>query len=737
MDNDLIQERLYHFLPAIYRELDMLGEGNSQGQLRALMNVLETQYRNVHLDIDALYDNWFIETADEWVIPYIAEQLGLTDLNNVPNPGVSQRRLVANTLAYRRRKGTLATLEHVIQDATGWGVQVAHKHSHHTAHSYLGYGDSVNESAVHHTQLDVLLWRLSGYPLTASPAKAIRKDAVTGRRLPPGCFTFDPLGHDVPLFNQPQQVTSISERTAPQHIAHRITRAAFAKDLALYRERYVDTAPAEWRTANQSQSNGEAHRIPSNSRFYGPDASILVMYTQTPPNARENEPGQEVAISPSQVMSADLTHWHLPEGDTELDEQVILAIDVELGRMMFKSHHKRLSVAVNFNYGFAGNLGAGPFTRSSAFKNPDPDWLQIEISKFDSGNERHRTGNKRQTAATAEQRDTAIIPTPSLPQGFTNSSQPLFVGTLHQALAEWENYAAHQEQASGLVRLLDNEVYREEVVIRLGKNNHLLIEAADGMRPVLSPNRTIRVISEDAGASLSLNGLALTSRLVIEGALRLDVSYCTFMPHGIEAHTRDNETLNIGINASIVGGLHLPSGSHLMVTNSIIDNANGHAISGVHSHDAGPITTLEHVTILGETHLSQIDSAVGTIFDGRLIVKNTSEGSIHFCYIREDSQTPTQDRCQIDSARQEPDASLSPTEPHSNLRPSFTSRHYGNPGYAQLAASCPIEIRRGAEDGSEMGAFHDLYCPQREDALNRALTEYVPLGFSTKIVYVS
>src|SRR5205823_5834041 len=30
------------------------------------------------------------------------------------------RRRVANTIGYRRRKGTLATLEHVVQDVTGW-----------------------------------------------------------------------------------------------------------------------------------------------------------------------------------------------------------------------------------------------------------------------------------------------------------------------------------------------------------------------------------------------------------------------------------------------------------------------------------------------------------------------------------------------------------------------------------------------------------------------------------------
>jgi hypothetical protein len=66
--------------------------------------------------------------------------------------------------------------------------------------------------------------------------------------------------------------------------------------------------------------------------------------------------------------------------------------------------------------------------------------------------------------------------------------------------------------------------------------------------------------------------------------------------------------------------------------------------------------------------------------------------------------------------------------------PHFTSIRYGTPGYAQLAAGCPEEIRRGAEDGSEMGAFHDLFQPQREDGLRQRIDEYIPAGSQAGIV---
>jgi hypothetical protein len=71
------------------------------------------------------------------------------------------------------------------------------------------------------------------------------------------------------------------------------------------------------------------------------------------------------------------------------------------------------------------------------------------------------------------------------------------------------------------------------------------------------------------------------------------------------------------------------------------------------------------------------------------------------------------------------------------LIPQFTSRRYGDPGYAQLAVSCAEEIRRGAEDESEMGAFHDLFQPQRASNLQARLEEYTPAGMNVGIVFVT
>ena len=71
------------------------------------------------------------------------------------------------------------------------------------------------------------------------------------------------------------------------------------------------------------------------------------------------------------------------------------------------------------------------------------------------------------------------------------------------------------------------------------------------------------------------------------------------------------------------------------------------------------------------------------------------------------------------------------------LRPQFTSRRYGQPAYAQLSIPCAEEIKTGAEDGSEMGAFCMLQQPQREANLRTALDEYLRFGLEAGIFLVT
>jgi hypothetical protein len=71
------------------------------------------------------------------------------------------------------------------------------------------------------------------------------------------------------------------------------------------------------------------------------------------------------------------------------------------------------------------------------------------------------------------------------------------------------------------------------------------------------------------------------------------------------------------------------------------------------------------------------------------------------------------------------------------LVPSFESIEYGDAGFVQLRLTCPEQIRTGAEDGSEMGAFCVLKQPQREANLRIRLDEYLPVGLEAGLIYVT
>jgi hypothetical protein len=87
---------------------------------------------------------------------------------------------------------------------------------------------------------------------------------------------------------------------------------------------------------------------------------------------------------------------------------------------------------------------------------------------------------------------------------------------------------------------------------------------------------------------------------------------------------------------------------------------------------------------------------------------------------------PQPSQAEIDAAQQ---------SERDHVRPRFNSTRYGKPTYCQLAFDCAEEIIRGADDESEMGAFHDLFQPQRTANLRARLDEYTPAGMDAGILF--
>lgn len=119
-DDDVLEEvarLLYEALPAMYRVPDEPPAG--RGDLRSLLEVLAAPIAVLRQSIQELHADLFVDTADDRIIPYLAEMVG-TGLVFPDAP--SNRRDVRGTVAWRRRKGTPVALEEMGGELTGQSV---------------------------------------------------------------------------------------------------------------------------------------------------------------------------------------------------------------------------------------------------------------------------------------------------------------------------------------------------------------------------------------------------------------------------------------------------------------------------------------------------------------------------------------------------------------------------------------------------------------------------------------
>jgi hypothetical protein len=104
-----------------------------------------------------------------------------------------------------------------------------------------------------------------------------------------------------------------------------------------------------------------------------------------------------------------------------------------------------------------------------------------------------------------------------------------------------------------------------------------------------------------------------------------------------------------------------------------------------------------------------------------LIADRHQVGCVRFSFIPVKSVTPRRFKC-VERALGGP-------------APVFISHRYGHPAYLKLIASTDEVIRRGADDEGEMGAFHFLLAPLREQDLEIRLQEYTPVGLVPGLIY--
>jgi hypothetical protein len=219
----------------------------------------------------------------------------------------------------------------------------------------------------------------------------------------------------------------------------------------------------------------------------------------------------------------------------------------------------------------------------------------------------------------------------------------------------------------------------------------------------------------------------------------------------------DDSVACVRIESSIIGAIQVNRDEvreepcRIEITDSIVDatDAAAIAVGAPERLCAYCILDIRRCTVFGQVQAHAIELAENSIFIGVMLACRRQEGCMRFCYATPGSRTPRRYECQPDLVERAVQA-LAQRDGLSNeqktallmqerarVEPEFNSTRYGTPTYCQLSDSCAPEIAQGADDGSELGVFHDLYQPQRAANLRTRLEEYTPAGMSSGIIFAT
>ncbi len=825
-------DKLWNMLPAIYRTLDT-DLYDSNGPLREMVNRIGKQAAIVRRSTDRLWEDQSIETCDDWVISYIADLLATNLVASLDARG--QRQDVAKTIYYRRRKGTVAILEEIAANITGWDARVVEffRRLGRTRHNFdpkigmqsnvrilqmaeglvgtftnttIGgwadlrnnYGASKTNSAFdeyYHMadfrrgrgqvgrydipRLGVFLWRLYSFPVgLTTPVQS---------QSCPDQYTFDPTGREIPLF------------------AHS-TRS--------YGDAWV--SPAEWQLPTPITQPLLTTDLPYLYATSAQDRLSLGVFDDhgnlIPSDQITTNPG--LASSPNAAFFIDPLHGKL-----------------------IRQAYQPTQFFTTYTYGFSSTIGAGPFDRRVIGQKPTPQPSPVQHVR-DGGN------TLSQQLATSGATGTIIIDdsltyTVDTSNIIHISNVTLASDNKRRSLirlpapipglsaSEWIFYGTDETQST--LTLDGLFISGGDIVLQGGFKNvtitcctfdpgdaaevtadtqdsppKIYTPAVDGRdllpcrlwieaqihqltieRSILGPIRTRK-----SDQSPLINGKVdlLTVRNSIVQAIRTDDS-SLFVEEDIKnpgalisllRAARDPLSAYLQTqfpaDLSDYDGLRPPStellSALLQELNNLLYNPSLYNTSRFAQVSLTPQTLqwvtqnlvgsdlvrlnrwllqeayptelankdstlalgdgevdLSRCTLLGPAYVHRL-SASECILDDIVLVNDAQHSCVRFSAYAAGSVLPRQ----YESASIAPKSSL------------FTSDRFGQPGYAQLLSSVDntvlpdttgTTISEGAQDGSEMGAFAREKKPIKERSLLIKYEEFMPLGLTPVIIYVT
>ena len=683
---------LFELLPAVHRIRDAElahTQGLMQGPLEELIAVFAEQIGVMEENLDQLHDDLFIETCADWVVPYIGDLIGYESLHSVVPELASPRAEVAHTIALRRRKGTALVLEQLARDVTGWDARAVEYFQRLNTTQYMNHTRPENLQAPDLRRALPLEWIGTAFETANRTVDVRRIDSGRGR-------------HNIPNVGlHLWRIRAYPHRESPAfRDAPRLYRASpLNHDLPLYNRPVAEediTHLAEpdnvpWPLSRRRLSTYLA-------RHYGKRASAGAPLDN--PNPSLALVVDDTAIERDQIricnLSDDAGGWaHTPPPDG------FYAIDPVLGRIALPLDvPDSAEVRLDWHEGFSADVGGGEYERGDSLPIPPETTTVVRVPDDES--------------------------------------------TLAAALAA--------VAGDGVVVITDSSRYAGTLAIDVVEDGSVEIRAANGRRPILALGGL--TITGAENSTCILNGLLVTGAPLevpdtgSNDLARLSLIHSTLVP-GIALDADGSPVqpatasmrlaiagLETTIDRSILGAVRSHERATLIATDSLIDATarDGVAFAALDAESPGAALSLVACTVIGKIHTAEVDLVSNSILFAALAAGDTwtapvrvarkQVGCVRFSWLPFESIVPARYRCQ-------------PALNAQRIAPRFTSRHYGTPAYGQLARSTPQEILRGAEDESEMGAFHHLYGAQRETNLRIRLTEYLRVGLRAGIFYES
>ena len=727
-------EKLWSMLPAFVRNDDLSSE--NPGVLKALVDLMAEQAAVLRRSHDRLWEDFTIETCDDWVVPYLA-QLVATRLLSSNNPR-GRRIDVAKTIYYRRRKGTPRVLEELIFDIAGWEGKMVEAYRklgrfRHNLDAISprgrwsktpqgGTADLRNPLTASfangpfdeyaHTpdirrhrgqagrynlsKLQFFLYRIPAYRTTGvTPFHHTTTDTVH--------FSFDPSGRDIPLFMPRQRPSNWDDWTSAQiwELPGPMPCQLLAHDTYEFTEAGITLL--EGQPSTLSSQAASALRTLIGQVF--PNSARLIQVLQSFQIAELNDPLTQRSIRVN-ALSKDCGKYKLWNNAIQLlgitssgnPSVTIDPVDITVASL---ATWLPPASAPGTSWVIDPVLGRIQFFP----QNPQV----LDLSSF---NTMYHYGSAGKVGAGAYSRLYVESSTPStMVQGGASALQA----------GSWS--------AQSTVQIEDSLTYQG--IANLTSVDTFTLQAANPERPYIRLQNEWSIQSSGTGQpTLVLDGLWLGSegayQVTLKGNFdRVVLRRCTFDPggglditgstiHPVPLHIEGKiETLEI--DHSIMGSIQLVQGvghvETLVVKDSIID-----AIDSIQTAVQLPTSeaTFSRTTVFGTTKVHQINASEA-IFTGSVSVNNHQQGCFRF------STAPY----------------TSSKLPHKyrsfdlfETASTFVSRSFGQPGYAQLSQHAPQHMQTGAENGSSMGAFSENMEAPRLNDLQRKVEEYMPFGLA-------